>query len=73
MRKTSPVQIIRQGSKITVEMGSTGDVLAVCMIGDDDAVERIADILSSKRLPEDAMALRKLAQDARKEHRVTGL
>ncbi len=73
MRKTSPVQIVRQGSKITVELESTGDVLAVCMIGDDDAVEKIADLLSSKRLPEDAMKLRTMAQNARKEHRVNGL
>ena len=34
--------------------------------GDDDTVERIADILSAKRLPEDAMRLRRMAMDARR-------
>jgi len=73
MAKTSPVQIIREGNKITVEMADTGDVLAFCFIGDDDAIEKIADILSAKRLPLDAMRLRRAAQDARREHRVNGL
>lgn len=73
MEKPSPVQIIRQGTKVTIEMASTGAVLAVCAIGDDETLEMIADLLSSKRLPEDAMRLRKMAQDARKPQRVNGL
>lgn len=71
--KDSPVQIIRQGTKVTIELASTGSVLAVCAIGDDETLEKIADLLSSKRLPADAMRLRKMAQDARKEQRVNGL
>lgn len=73
MSKDSPVQIIRQGTKVTIEMASTGAVLAVCAIGDDETFEKIADLLSSKKLPADAMRLRKMAQDARKEQRVNGL
>jgi hypothetical protein len=62
----SPVQIIKQGNKITVELAETGEVLAYCMIGDDAHVELIADLLSAKRLPRAAAKLRQMAMDARK-------
>jgi hypothetical protein len=64
--KKSPVVISLRKNRITVERRDTGDVLAHCMIGDDENVERIADILSAKRLPEDAMKLRQMAKDARR-------
>ena len=51
---------------IEVEHKDSGDVLARCAIGDDEAVERIADLLSTKRQPEAAMQVRQIAQDARK-------
>lgn len=65
MAKDSPILIRRRGTLVEVEMAETGDVLAHCQIGDDAAVERIADILSAKRLPHEAQALRKLMMDAR--------
>lgn len=51
---------------ILVETREDGDVLAYCQIGDDDNLERIADLLSTKHLPQDAMKLRKMRDDARK-------
>lgn len=62
----SPVVIREKKNWITVETREEGSVLAYCQIGDDNAVERIADILSAKRLPRDAMKLRKMRDDARK-------
>ena len=53
-------------NRVEIESNETGRVLAWCYIGDDLHVERIADILSMKRLPREAAALRKLAQDARR-------
>ena len=70
MAKDSPIIIhLRKGTLIEIEHAQTGDVLAYCQIGDDNAVERIADILSAKRLPREAAALRKLRDDARHIHR----
>ena len=66
MAATSPVRIVRRGTLVEIEIRETGDVLAHCSIGDDKAIETIADILSAKRLPEDAMRLRQMAQDARR-------
>ncbi len=66
METKSPVIIrMRKNNFVVVEMRESGDVLAYCQIGDDDNVERIADILSAKRLPADAMRLRKMRDDAR--------
>ncbi len=62
----SPVIVRRRKQRIEIEVRETGDVLAYCDIGDDDNLERIADILSEKRLPDDAMKLRKMRDDARK-------
>ncbi len=67
------VKIVKHGNKLEVELLSTGDVLAWCFIGDDDRVEFIADMLSSKRQPEAAAKLRQMAQDARKPVRLKGL
>jgi hypothetical protein len=67
MAGTSPVRIYRDKNRVEVEHAETGDILAYCMIGDDANMERIADILSAKRLPAEAMALRKLMMDARKK------
>lgn len=62
----SPIIIRRQGVKVEVLMRETKDVLAHCLIRDDEAVERIADILSQKRLNREAMELRQMMMDARK-------
>ncbi len=59
------VLIERRGNRVEIRHSETDDLLAHCMIGDDEAVEQIADILSSKRLPDKAMELRRMAQDAR--------
>jgi hypothetical protein len=63
--KKSPIQIVRDRNKVKIEMEESGELLAWCYIGDDENLERIADILSAKRLPEDAMRLRKMGVDAR--------
>jgi len=55
---------------LEVEMDSTGEILASCMVSDDANVQRIADLLSEKGLKREAMAFRNLA---RQEGRVTGL
>jgi hypothetical protein len=67
----SPIQIHRYTSgvrkhRVEVELKATGAVLASCYIGDDEAMETIADLLSAKGLAREAMALRKLMTDARK-------
>lgn len=69
--KQSPIYIRTRrvkgaGDRIEIESRATGDVLAYCFIGDDESLERIADILSSKRLPNEAMRLRQMAMDARR-------
>lgn len=66
MEKKSPVLIQRRGNKIEVEHRETGELLAACWIGDDFAVEDIADSLSAKRLGRDAEKLRQMIQDARR-------
>lgn len=66
MAKPSPILFQRRGNKVEIEHRETGELLAWCWIGDDLMVEKIADILSMKRLPEDAMKLRQMAVDARK-------
>lgn len=63
MRKA--VEVSKRNGKIEV-VSPDGDVLAWCFIGDDENVERIADLLSTKRLPDAAMKMRKIAQDARR-------
>ena len=62
----SPILIHRTGTLIEIEHALNGQILATCQIGDDDAVERIADILSQKRLPREAHALRQMMMEARK-------
>lgn len=64
--KPSPVLIVRSGNILEVEHRETGEVLARCFIGDDLAVEDIADSLSAKRLPRDAEKVRQMVQDARR-------
>jgi len=63
----SPILLhLVDGVKVEVEDKITNEILAHCRIGDDDDVERIADILSMKRLHREAAALRKMMMDARK-------
>jgi len=67
----SPVLIhhYRNGDKkhlVEVEHAQTGRILASCMIGDDEGMERLADLLSAKKLPREAMAIRNLMREARK-------
>jgi hypothetical protein len=61
----SPIKIHLAGTRVEIEHAATGEILAHCQIGDDDAVETIADILSAKRLSREAMALRNLMQEQR--------
>ncbi len=70
--KESPVIIRRRGTLVEVERAETGDVLAHCRIGDDASMEAIADILSAKGLPREAMAMRQLMMDARRPLGPTG-
>lgn len=62
----SPVLIQRRGNLVEVESRETGNVLARFAIGDEQTLETVADLLSAKRLPADAMKLRQMAVDARK-------
>lgn len=64
--KESPVEITLRDRRVEVRRKDNDELLATCFIGDDESVETIADLLSSKRLPEDAMRLRQLAMDCRK-------
>lgn len=66
MEKRSPVLIQRRGNRIEVEHRESGELLAHCFIGDDLAVEDIADSLSAKRLGREAEQLRKMVGDARR-------
>ena len=66
MAKTSPILFQRRGNRIEIEHRETGELLAEFWIGDDIAVETVADILSAKRLPEEAMKLRQMATDSRR-------
>lgn len=59
-------------TRVEIEHRETGDVLAWCWLGDDSAIETIADILSAKKLPKDAMKLRQMAMDARRPLGLTG-
>ncbi len=61
----SPVIISLRGTLVEIEHADSGAMLAHCLIGDDDAIERIADILSAKGLQREAMALRRLRDEAR--------
>ena len=68
---SSPIRISTRhvkgkGQRVEIEFRATGDIVAHCWLGDDDNIERIADILSAKRLPEDAARLRQMAMDARR-------
>jgi len=62
----SPILIHRTGTLIEIEHAANGDILATCQIGDDESMEHIADMLSSKRLRREAAMLRKLMMEARK-------
>lgn len=64
-QRTSPVLIQRSGNRIEIEHRETGEVLAHCLIGDELAVEAIADALSAKRLGRDAEKLRQMVEAAR--------
>lgn len=62
----SPVQIRRKGDLIEIVDRRNRALLAWCFIGDDDNLERIADILSQKGQPHAAMELRELARSDRR-------
>src|ERR1700748_3835697 len=51
---------------IEITHAQTGELLATCMIGDDYSVERIADLLSAKRLWREANRLRSMVQMLRR-------
>jgi hypothetical protein len=55
---------------IEITHAQTKQLLATCMIGDDASVERIADLLSAKRLWREANRLRGMVQDSRRRKRV---
>lgn len=51
---------------IEITHAKTGKLLATCMIGDDYHVEKIADLLSAKRLWREANRLRSMVQILRR-------
>jgi hypothetical protein len=51
---------------VEIRDARTNELLAWCMTGDDDSIDRIADILSAKRLPREAMRLREMVRNVRK-------
>lgn len=55
---------------VEVRLASTDEVLATCMMGDDAGLERIADLLSAKRLWREANRFRQMVSDSRKPVRV---
>ena len=66
MADTKPnVRLQRRDNLVEVIHTQTHEVLAWCFIGDDDNVERIADILSAKRLGWAAQELREMARQDR--------
>jgi len=68
MPDTKPnVRIERRGNLAEVIHTQTHAVLAWCFLGDEENVECIADILSSKRLGAAAMELREMARQDRFE------
>lgn len=69
----SGVTITCSKNRVEVRGLEDDELLAYCWIGDDSHLEFIADTLSAKGLSGDAMKLRKMAQDARKPVRMTGL
>lgn len=71
MARDSVIMRLRR-NVLEVEHSRTGEMLATCEIGDDETVERIADILSSKGLREEAGALRRLRDDARRPLGIRG-
>lgn len=50
---------------IEIRHAKTDELLATCMIGDDHSVEKIADLLSAKRLWREANRLRSMVQSLR--------
>jgi hypothetical protein len=59
------VRLQRSGNLVEIIHTQTHAVLAWCFIGDEDNVERIADILSAKRLGAAAQELREMARQDR--------
>ena len=63
MADTKPnVRIERRGNTVEVIHSQTHAILAWCFIGDEQNIERIADILSTKRLGAAAQELREMAR-----------
>ena len=56
----------RTATLVEIESNESGQLLAHCQIGDDANMERIADILSAKRLPREAEAIRRIMMEARR-------
>lgn len=54
---------------VEVTFASDGSLLACCMMSDDLGLERIADILSAKKLPREANRFRQMISDSRKPKR----
>ncbi len=65
MEKQSPVLIQRRGNRIEVEHRESGEILAHCFLGDDLAVEDIADSLSARRMGREAEKFRQMVSEAR--------
>lgn len=51
---------------VEVTDAKSGKLLACCMMADDSGLERIADLLSSKRLWREANRFRQMVSDSRK-------
>ena len=51
---------------LEVEHVESGEIVMRCMLGDDEAVERIADFLSGKHYQEAAERVRQIVREARR-------
>lgn len=60
------VELKRRGLMVDVIDKRSGEVLAWCFLGDEDNLEKIADILSEKKQPQAAQELRELARGDRR-------
>jgi hypothetical protein len=51
---------------VEIRLATDESLLATCMMSDDLGLEKIADMLSAKRLPDEANRFRKMVIDSRR-------
>ena len=66
MGGTNYIRFHRLGLTVDILDTRTGEILAWCYLGDEDNVEKIADILSAKGQREAAHELREMARSDRR-------